>query len=217
MKGIGCPECGKGLGEPFLRAILTKGQTVRLLRQSLESAVGSCAGLKPCPTPDCPNRVVLEGGVEPRLTCEMCHKELCLLCSASPYHVGKSCEEHATQLKDKTSEASLRQWITKVGAKQSPKCRAAVTKHNLEGQTTQNSECHKMICRSYRTKFCFACLAILTDSSTCGCTPDAHGFIDPDTGSFVRHLRPVRAPPRGRETASVRGRTSVRSRPPSAD
>eukprot|EP00930_Biecheleria_cincta_P070889 TRINITY_DN58466_c0_g1_i1.p1 TRINITY_DN58466_c0_g1~~TRINITY_DN58466_c0_g1_i1.p1 ORF type:complete len:501 (-),score=50.75 TRINITY_DN58466_c0_g1_i1:193-1695(-) len=200
---IGCPECGSAFDELFLKAVLTADQMERLHHQGLESAVGSCAGLRPCPTPDCPNRVVLEDGVEPRLFCGVCRKEHCLLCSASPYHKGKTCEEHLAGISCAKEEASLRQWMAEVGAKQCPKCKAAVTKNNLNGQNTQRSECHKMICRNCRTKFCFGCLAVLTDTSSCGCTPDEHGFIDPDTGRFVAHLRP------GRGQANTRRRRGL--------
>lgn len=197
---IGCPQCGFAFDELFLKAVLTADQMEKLHRQGLESAVGSCAGLRPCPTPDCPNRVVLEDGVEPRLFCGVCRKEHCLLCSASPYHKGKTCEEHLAEISCAKEEASLRKWMAEVGAKQCPKCKAAVTKNNLKGQNTQRSECHKMICRNCRTKFCFGCLAVLTDTSTCGCTQDEHGFIDPDTGRFVSHLKPGRGPATARRS-----------------
>lgn len=188
LGAIGCPECRRGLSESLLRALLTKDQMDKLHRQSLESAVGSCVGLRPCPTPDCPNRVVVEDGVEARLNCDMCGKEHCLLCSASPYHRGKTCSEHRAEARAPTDLALLQRWMAEVGAKQCPKCRAVVTKSSLEDQKTQNSECHKMICRTCRTKFCFGCLAVLTESYSCGCTPDSHGFIDPDTHGFVSHL-----------------------------
>merc|ERR1712032_585993 len=64
-----------------------------------------------------------------------------------------------------------------------------VTKQNLKNQTTQRSECHKMMCRNCSTRFCFKCLAILTTDYTCGCTRDLHGFIDPHTGKRLVHLR----------------------------
>jgi hypothetical protein len=189
---IGCPECRRALSEPLLKAVLTKEQMDRLHRTSLESAVASSSRLRPCPTPDCPNRVALADGIIPRLRCELCHKEHCLLCSASPYHDGKTCAEHRAALNGHDAERSLRKWMAKVGAKQCPKCASAVTKQDLQSQATQRSECHKMICRVCRTKFCFKCLAVLTSTFTCGCTADNHGFLDPDTGAFVQHLRLVR-------------------------
>lgn len=198
LRSIGCLECGSNLQEPLLQALLSKTQMERLQRQSLESAVNSLSGLRPCPTPDCPNRVVLEDGVQPRLRCEVCKKEHCLLCSASPFHHGQTCEEHLASVRGKDEEKSLRRWMAEVGARQCPSCGNAVTKHQLEGQETQTAECHKMICRSCRTRFCYGCLAILTPSSTCGCTPDEHGFIDPDTGNFVRHLSAARRRGRGK-------------------
>ena len=140
----------------------------RVHRQSLESAVSTCDGLRPCPTPDCPNRVVLEDGVEPRLLCEVCKKEHCLLCSASPFHHGKTCSEHLAGIQDKKEEDSLRRWMEEVGAKQCPKCRSAVTKSSLKGQNTQRKECHKMICRNCRTKFCFLDISIEVAVLVCG-------------------------------------------------
>merc|ERR1712157_123482 len=104
----------------------------RLHRLSLESAVAASDRIRPCPTPDCPNRVALEDGIVPRLRCELCKKEHCLLCSASPYHDGKTCAEHLAEVRDDGSERMLRKWMEKVGAKQCPKCRSVVTKHNLK-------------------------------------------------------------------------------------
>mmetsp|Transcript_344 Transcript_344/g.606 ORF Transcript_344/g.606 Transcript_344/m.606 type:complete len:394 (+) Transcript_344:99-1280(+) len=192
LGAICCPACNLELSEVVLRALLGTEQMDKLHRQSVEAAVAASSELRPCPTPDCPNRVALEDGMTPRLQCEMCGKEHCLLCSASPYHTGKSCQEHLAETQGQSSEADLRKWMSKVGAKQCPKCKMVVTKQSMKDQATQASECHKMICRACRTRFCFGCLTILTESSTCGCTPDNHGFIDPDTGAFVQHLTPAR-------------------------
>merc|ERR1719356_2131914 len=74
----------------------------------------------------------------------------------------------------------------------------AVTKQNLEKQDAQRAECHKMLCRCCGTRFCFKCLAVLTESHTCGCSRDAHGFIDPHTGRRLAHLRAGRRAIRGR-------------------
>jgi hypothetical protein len=32
-------------------------------------------------------------------------------------------------------------------------------------------------------------LAVLTESTTCGCSTNAHGFINPHTGRRLNHLR----------------------------
>lgn len=64
----------------------------------------------------------------------------------------------------------------------------AVTKQNIGKQKTQSAECHKMLCRNCGTRFCFKCLAVLTDKFACGCTHKKHGFVDPDTGEYVAHL-----------------------------
>jgi hypothetical protein len=63
-----------------------------------------------------------------------------------------------------------------------------VSKQNLEKQGTQYAECHKMVCRSCNTRFCFKCLTVLTAKFSCGCSIDRHGFIDPVTGKIVKHL-----------------------------
>lgn len=188
------PSCGRPFSECILRALLTRHQLERVHRRDLEAAVDASENIRPCPTPDCPNRVVLEDGIEPKLLCSFCKKEHCLLCSASPFHEGKTCEAHLRAICTEggegaeDTEASLRRWMAEVGAKQCPKCQSVVTKQQLESQATQSVECHKMICRSCRCKFCFGCLAILTENFNCGCTPDNHGFVDPDTGRFVRHM-----------------------------
>eukprot|EP00930_Biecheleria_cincta_P028749 TRINITY_DN20044_c0_g1_i1.p1 TRINITY_DN20044_c0_g1~~TRINITY_DN20044_c0_g1_i1.p1 ORF type:complete len:469 (-),score=87.24 TRINITY_DN20044_c0_g1_i1:247-1653(-) len=204
------PSCGYQLTERVLRALLTRAQIDCLHRRDLEAAVASSSDLRPCPTPDCPNRVALEDGTEPRLLCSFCGKEHCLLCSASPYHEGKSCEEHLAEVRASSAaggednEEQFVQWMREVGAKQCPTCQMVVTKQNLEQQATQNAECHKMICRGCMTKFCFNCRAILTDSS-CGCTPANHGFIDPVTGGFVSHRvpRPVPVAPKAKPKARL--------------
>merc|ERR1712232_891428 len=93
----------------------------------------------------------------------------------------------------KKEEATLRKWMNKTGTKQCPGCKMGVTKEDLKNQTTQRSECHKMLCRHCNTKFCFKCLAILTDTYTCGCSIDRHGFFNPFNGRRVKHLRAPRA------------------------
>merc|ERR1719352_1264769 len=79
--------------------------------------------------------------------------------------------------------------MEETGAKQCPGCKMAVTKLDIKQQATQKAECHKMLCRNCNTRFCFKCLAILTDTYTCGCTKDKHGFVDPDTGKYLKHLK----------------------------
>jgi len=191
---VPCPECRSSLSPAVVRNVLPESIVQRLLNRSLESAVGaSGGGLLACPTPDCPERVALEEGQIPRYRCRQCRREHCLKCQASPYHVGQTCEEYAaTKLANSSAadaERLFQDWMKKTGTPQCPKCRFAITKDNLAQQRTQSAECHKMICRNCSTRFCFHCSAILTSTSTCGCTPDGHGFINPKTGRFVTHLR----------------------------
>merc|ERR1712039_1068919 len=170
-----------------------------------EQAVSSVADLWACPTPNCPMRVALEDGEEPRLKwCSQCGKSSCLRCGAQPWHKGLTCEEHAERMrlrgKGKKDEALLQKWIHETGTKQCPTCRMGVTKQSLHNQQTQYSECHKTLCRNCNTKFCFKCLAVLTETFTCGCTIDAHGFIDPRSGKIITHLKKGRG--RGKSVRS---------------
>eukprot|EP00913_Durusdinium_trenchii_P024327 g22839.t1 len=139
----------------------------------------------------------MEEGGTTRFKCTMCKKESCIQCGRQPFHRGLTCEEYAEKMRNNTKAAKkerqadqlFEQWMEETGTKQCPRCRMAVTKQNLDRQQTQYSECHKMSCRNCGTRFCFKCLAILTDTYTCGCTIDAHGFINPVTGKIVKHLK----------------------------
>jgi len=186
---VPCPECGKQVSEVVLRAVLPPALLEQLASRSLGKAVGASGDLWPCPTPDCANCVALEEGQVPRLQCTFCGKEHCLRCHASPYHKGLTCEQHAAKQKRDSGDdgtSQLHEWMEQTGSKQCPKCKMVVTKDNLTAQTTQHAECHKMICRNCGAKFCFRCLASL-EHSTCGCTGNDHGFIDPHTGDWVEH------------------------------
>mmetsp|Transcript_14631 Transcript_14631/g.41919 ORF Transcript_14631/g.41919 Transcript_14631/m.41919 type:complete len:530 (-) Transcript_14631:246-1835(-) len=191
---VTCPECCTALAERDLRKLLPSELMDRLLARSLEQAISSAADLWACPTPNCPMRVALGDGEIPRLRCTLCKKDSCLRCFAQPYHKGLTCEEHAARMREKgkrqqKDEDSFLQWIKETGTRQCPTCRMGVTKENLRNQHTQRSECHKMLCRNCNTRFCFKCLKVLTDTFTCKCTIDAHGFINPHTGRRLNHLR----------------------------
>lgn len=205
---VTCPECCTPVAERDLRKLLPPELIERLLSRSLEQAVNMAGDLWACPTPNCPMRVALEDGEVPRLKCTICKKTSCLKCGAQPFHRGLTCEEHAEKAKrggngkrkrDEGMEGFMK-WIQETGTQQCPTCRMAVTKQNLKGQQSQYSECHKMCCRNCNTKFCFKCLAILTDTFTCGCTLDAHGFVDPHSGKRLNHLK------RGASQADGKGR-----------
>jgi len=208
---ITCPECCIALAERDLRKLLPQELIDRLLNRSLEQAVSSAPDLWACPTPNCPMRVALEDGELPRLKCTICHKTSCLRCGTQPFHRGLTCEENRNRRKQGKRQRDediegLMKWIEKTGTKQCPTCRIAVTKQNLTKQATQYSECHKMVCRNCSTKFCFKCLAVLSDSYTCGCTINAHGFIDPLTGKRLNHLK------RGKAKAKVAPKKKVAGR-----
>jgi len=195
---IPCPECGVVLAERELRRVLPGEFIDRLQARSLEQAVSGTSDLRACPTPNCPMRVCLEEGEQPRLKCPLCRKVSCLKCGAQPYHAKLTCEEHAERrrrrstgfAKSQEAEESFRKWMEETGTKQCPKCQCPVTKQNLEKQGTQYAECHKMMCRLCSTRFCFKCCAILTDDYTCGCSIDLHGFVNAFTGKRVNHLTP---------------------------
>jgi len=199
---VACPECAAPIAECNLRKMLPPEIIDRLLARSLEQAVSSTADLAACPTANCPMRVALEPGVEPRLMCTECKRESCLRCGSQPYHKGLTCEEHRerrntknakkAQIKQAEDDESFRQWMEETGTKQCPTCSIAVTKQDLGKQATQYQECHKMLCRNCNTRFCYKCLKILTESFTCGCSIDRHGFFDSKTGKRMDHLRPAK-------------------------
>lgn len=193
-----CPECDEELVERDLKRIVPQELMDRLLTRSLEQAVASIANLRSCPTPNCPMRVALEADDSGQFTCSICHKECCLRCGAQPYHKRLTCAKYAERMNKQNRRCSFMKWMKATGSKQCPSCSMAVTKDDLTNQSTQASECHKMLCRNCGTRFCFKCLAILSESYSCGCTKDEHGFVDPHTGKFVRHLKQKAGKPKAR-------------------
>eukprot|EP00929_Paragymnodinium_shiwhaense_P120895 TRINITY_DN92950_c0_g1_i1.p1 TRINITY_DN92950_c0_g1~~TRINITY_DN92950_c0_g1_i1.p1 ORF type:complete len:535 (-),score=118.84 TRINITY_DN92950_c0_g1_i1:309-1913(-) len=203
-----CPQCQTEVAERELRELLPADTIDRLLSRSLDRAVSAAENLYACPTPGCSMRVDLadeEDGHEAadgRLECPLCDKESCVRCGAQPFHQGMSCEQYAAKLKRKgkvdEDEEALRKWMQETGTVQCPKCRMGVTKQNLESQTKQYKECHKMACRNCGTRFCFKCLTVLTASYSCGCSIDLHGFIDPVTGKRMDHFRGGKRPPKAK-------------------
>lgn len=190
---IPCPDCGKAISEEDLARLLPKQTIFRLHASNINrAAVASGAKPRPCPTPDCHMHKTFEEGKPACETCPLCEKESCWWCGAQPYHSGLTCEQHrkkATRSSGSKDDESFLQWMKDTGTKQCPTCGMATSKENLEMQTDQVEECHKMICRSCGTKFCFGCNAVLTESYTCGCTQNAHNFVDPHTGELVKHLQ----------------------------
>mmetsp|Transcript_41132 Transcript_41132/g.74283 ORF Transcript_41132/g.74283 Transcript_41132/m.74283 type:complete len:374 (-) Transcript_41132:105-1226(-) len=185
---IDCPECLQPVAEHVLNRLLPPNLLVRLQAQSLEQAVASSHDMWSCPTPDCPMRVAVEAGAPKRFECPLCQKTACVRCGAQPFHKGLSCRSHQERSKRRSLEG-LMEWMRETGSKQCPNCHSAVTKQNLQQQSSQRVECHKMMCRVCRTRFCFKCLKILTDTSTCQCTNELHGFVDPLNGRRVEHLK----------------------------
>lgn len=184
-----CPQCNASIAERTLRIVLPDTLVERLLKRSLEQAVSAAGDLYACPTPNCHFRVALEDGDVPRLKCPECQKTCCLLCGKQPYHRGRTCQEAAVKRRD-SGEAALKRWMEDTGSKQCPTCSAIVTKQNLEKQSTQYVECHKMMCRNCETKFCFKCLKVLSGKVACSCSRAEHGFIHPKSGRRLNHVKP---------------------------
>lgn len=190
---VPCPECREPIQEYSLREFLAEDVMDRFHERSMKKAIASSSNLFTCPTPDCDMCVWLDDGEEPWLKkCPKCRKGSCLKCGAQPYHKGVSCQMHQLRSRNpeqKRAELSFKRWMHKTGTKQCPQCNMGITKEDISNQGTQYSECHKMMCRHCNTRFCFKCLAVLTDSFTCGCSIDRHGFVNPVTGRICVHLK----------------------------
>jgi len=186
---VPCPECGgEPLAERDLRTMLPEHLVEQLLARSLDQAVSSAADLWPCPTPGCSMRAVLEASApSAEFRCKLCAVASCLRCGAQPYHAGLTCEEHAKRRRE-DADVSFARWMEETGTKQCPRCRMAITKENLDKQARQYSECHKMLCRNCGMRFCFKCLAELTETFSCRCSNPRHGFIDPYTRDILPHI-----------------------------
>jgi len=190
---VTCPECREPIQDHNLRKLLKRKVIDRLHERSVKQAIASSSNLFSCPTPNCDMCFEVEDGDVHQLSkCPKCLKSSCLQCGAQPYHEGKTCKQHAASLRKqgvRSSDETFLKWMAKTGTKQCPGCKMAISKQSLENQNTQRSECHKMVCRHCNTRFCFKCLAVLTDTYTCGCSIDAHGFVNPLTGRRLEHLR----------------------------
>jgi len=190
---VTCPECREPIQDHNLRNLLEPDIIDRLHDRSVKQAIASSSNLVMCPTPNCDMCVELEEGEEPWLKrCPKCRKSSCLQCRVQPYHRGMTCQQYCERRAAggrSPDEENLFRWMRRTGTKQCPKCKMGVSKQNLENQNNQYQECHKMICRHCKTKFCFKCLSLLTETFTCRCSIDAHGFIDPETGLRIQHLQ----------------------------
>lgn len=193
---VPCPDCGLAIPENYLTEILPQKTMQCLAQRTLEQkalSAGSGTIQRACPTPNCAMRQAIKVGCCGMDICPKCTKESCWLCGAQPFHDGRTCEQHATRERSRghrTDDDSFQAWLEATGTRQCPKCQMALSKEKLENQTQQRSECHKMLCRNCGTRFCFKCLAVLTDKFTCGCSKNRHGFIDPHTGTHINHLKP---------------------------
>jgi len=211
---VPCPQCSLKISENDLVRLLPMKTIFKLHARSIEKeAVASGSISRSCPTPNCKMRQTIKEGSSGCLTCPMCAQESCWLCGTQPYHEGKTCEQHARRMRKKgenKDEDAFMEWMEATGTRQCPKCQMATSKENLEKQTEQRAECHKMVCRNCGTRFCFKCLAVLTETYTCGCSRNKHGFIDPRTGELIKHLgrgkakaKPKVEEPKARPKATV--------------
>lgn len=220
---VPCPECREPVQESSLKQFLRDDVVARFHARSIQKAIASSSNLFTCPTANCDMCVELEEGEEAWLKkCPMCKKGSCLRCGAQPYHKGISCQMHA--LRSRTTETKgadikLRNWMRKTGTKQCPGCKMGVSKDDLKNQNSQKAECHKMLCRNCGVKFCYKCLAFLSNAYTCGCSMDRHGFFNPVTKKMVTHLRTspkkassAAANKAARSKASAAKKKSVRSK-----
>lgn len=212
---VACPDCREPIPDHDLKKIFPNQDVInRFHERSITRAVASSSNLHPCPTAGCNMCFEIEDGDYWLRHCPQCKKGGCLACGVSPYHHGASCEEHAAKLArakqgNKAPDAALMRWMRRTGTKQCPQCKMGVSKEDLASQGTQRKECHKMMCRHCDTKFCFKCLAILTDTYNCGCSIERHGFFNPKTLRRNEHLKQKVARPVGpRRIATPVGRRS---------
>jgi len=193
---VSCPDCREPIPDHDLKSIVKKDVIMRFHDRSISRAVASSSNLHTCPTAGCNMCFAIEDGDYWLRQCPKCKKEACLRCGVQPYHKGLSCQAYAAKMGSrkqgsKASDASLMRWMRRTGTKQCPQCKAGVSKEDLTAQGTQRKECHKMMCRECKTKFCFKCLAILTDTYNCGCSNERHGFYNPLTKKRNEHLKKV--------------------------
>lgn len=192
---VSCPDCRAPIPDHDLKSILNQDVINRFHERSISRAVASSSNLFTCPTPGCDMCYEIEDGDYHLRNCPKCNKGSCLRCGVNPYHTGLNCAQYMAKLAN-SKKASEREdkgflrWMHRTGTKQCPQCKMAISKEDLASQNTQRKECHKMMCRGCSTKFCFKCLAILTDNYNCGCSIERHGFLNPFTGRRNEHLKP---------------------------
>lgn len=175
------PECRERLSHRELRVVLGELRFGRLSKRSLEKAVLSCANLFACrATADCDGKFCWDDhGRDGRhhrpkkATCEVCLKEQCIVCGASPFHRGQTCTEAIVG--DETDKHAAAEAATRKFMSSSATIRVCVMcKVGVE----RREGCAKMQCRC-GFRFCFECGE---PGANCSCTPAAHGFWDNERG-----------------------------------
>ena len=113
-----------------------------------------------------PRSVAWAAADAPCLDCPLCRLQSCLLCGATPYHSGISCDAHASNVSPSQEEqATQRALEADATTRQCGGCNAYVSK--VEG-------CDKFQCIcGYR--FCWSCGA---KDAKCDCTGREHTFWD---------------------------------------
>jgi IBR domain, a half RING-finger domain/Ring finger domain len=115
--GIHCPQraCKHLVDRTVFADLLTDEEQAKLQKFCLNAFVLKNHEYHHCPTPDCANVVYWkEGTTPPIVDCFQCKKVSCLLCCATPYHTGLSCDEHNTAVlyRRKEAEDRLEQMIS---------------------------------------------------------------------------------------------------------
>ena len=202
---VTCPgNCGCMLTQAEVGKVVGASTVKSLHQNSINRATAAAPEFYPCPTPDCRMVFAIGDACEAKLTCPLCKKHSCWRCGAQPPHEGKSCPPKR--------DADLEPWIAETGSRRCPQCNVPVSKGTLDTQQTQENECHLMQCRVCGCKFCFQCLATITDTHRCSCTPLAHVFVDPLVGCGQtccgQAESKAQAPP---STPAAKGKPKVRA------
>jgi hypothetical protein len=103
------PKCGKDITVNELRAILGEQDFERCQYRAAQKLFSSDSSFFCCPSPDCSNVVWLDpdgqgavceekGGCE--MSCALCSRSTCVLCSAQPFHHGEMCSSRSANQGD---------------------------------------------------------------------------------------------------------------------
>ena len=140
-----------------LTAVLLAPLHVRLIRDGVEHTAR-----------------VFKGTEQPKLQCDACGKESCLLCGCTPYHEGRSCDQHradTVQVSPAMAEVQRQEGATLAMMRTDPLSKQC---GGCKGWITRVEGCDKMQCLC-SNRFCWKCDA---PDAACECTGTEHGFWD---------------------------------------